>query len=1190
MTPHTLLRKAAPFMRQPSSKQKGFALVATITIMAILALVALAMLSLGTVETRAAKHNNARLEAQANARLALAIALGELQKSAGADQRVTAEADITGAAGHGKHHWVGVWSSQDNDNDGLADGDFLGWLASSATVSKNLLYSEISTPAPEESDPAWASMVGAGSADTTSEPKNAVLAEKVPLYDKSDEFSTNEASGHYAWWVGDEGVKARVNLENTQENLALAGQQTERAAIEVMAGFEEVAKDEENLDTAITTNSLRLIPGVAKDAFKKNFHSVTSHSYALATDTKNGGLKTDLSLLFEMNDAEFEAIAPADYAAYVNLDTPVSTEATEPKGLLFHQDNIHGPTIDVLRNHYRMYKNNIGSLDSPKFTALANKPNFQEFIDNPEGAWIRCPSALTFSQYRKVDIATSETMRIRNNKPIHMGPTTRALRNNISPYLNRITIYSIIEGVKGSAEEVDDPEAPIPIKFKLRILPIIHIHNPYNVAMEIPQMRVTLFVKNAMLHYEVDDETDDEKLINHLKDVEEKDQLYSENKYLFTQFVVDTTSYSPGQIKVFAPERNLTWGHQMPMSQITDMTDPNEFGIEVDHKFDVGVTEASENVKFFTTWNDDSKICVDIKESADSDWSYLWSGDISQLHQRTTGLIEDHGSSSPFDSMPDNIHPPSYYDEPTPISVLDLYVKPSKHRRHSSSDYSYSEGSPTVGFPSFVLGNPLAPSDSNRAYGENNGTAGRSLMSPMMHGHYNFAFDSFPVLESSYANGGDHSTWGWDNGSEGEEFTCIVEVPTAPMSSIGAFQHANITMTGAQPALAIGNSFPSLDLDDFSKTFHKPNKQTFYDLSYYANAELWDRYYFSSISPKESDYSSSKSQTISSLDEVVSDFMEGEVPLLNSRVTLRTTSQDNETIADELLDFKTSAAHLAIKGGFNINSTSVEAWKAMLAGNRNKTLLDNTGSEIDNEDLSTLSRSSRPAGEGYEEPSESNSSDSSWSGFAQLDDAQVEKLAEEIVTEIKRRRAQSLNKKGEVTPFLGLGEFVNRDPAGDKEMQLAGTIQHALNKSEINQALESYGTFTIADFNGLDENIKINTEASADASPTDLEVPLAASSPSFILQSDVLQNIGSSISARSDTFVIRAYGDSVDSKGKILATAWCEAVVQRTTQPINPDPQKPWEVDPNELTNTKATQWGRRFEMVSFRWLNKNEI
>ena len=76
--------------------------------------------------------------------------------------------------------------------------------------------------------------------------------------------------------------------------------------------------------------------------------------------------------------------------------------------------------------------------------------------------------------------------------------------------------------------------------------------------------------------------------------------------------------------------------------------------------------------------------------------------------------------------------------------------------------------------------------------------------------------------------------------------------------------------------------------------------------------------------------------------------------------------------------------------------------------------------------------------------------------------------------------------------------------------------------------------------------------------PTLLEQTLkppckAWGAPNYLTQADVLQVIGPVLSARSDTFVIRAYGDAVDPKGTVTARAWCEAVVQRTPDPLDPD-------------------------------------
>jgi hypothetical protein len=91
--------------------------------------------------------------------------------------------------------------------------------------------------------------------------------------------------------------------------------------------------------------------------------------------------------------------------------------------------------------------------------------------------------------------------------------------------------------------------------------------------------------------------------------------------------------------------------------------------------------------------------------------------------------------------------------------------------------------------------------------------------------------------------------------------------------------------------------------------------------------------------------------------------------------------------------------------------------------------------------------------------------------------------------------------------------------------------------------------------------------------------------PAWLTQADVLQSLAPALAARSDSFVIRAYGDAVDAGGKIQAVAWCEAVVQRTPEPLNPD-----ESGINPLNPGSKGDFGRRFVMTSFRWLSEEEI
>lgn len=85
------------FLYHPDDRaRRGFALVVTLILMMLLAVLALGMLSLSTVAIWSFSQSNPMLEAKANARLGLMITLGQLQEYAGADQRITATADLAG--------------------------------------------------------------------------------------------------------------------------------------------------------------------------------------------------------------------------------------------------------------------------------------------------------------------------------------------------------------------------------------------------------------------------------------------------------------------------------------------------------------------------------------------------------------------------------------------------------------------------------------------------------------------------------------------------------------------------------------------------------------------------------------------------------------------------------------------------------------------------------------------------------------------------------------------------------------------------------------------------------------------------------------------------------------------------------------------------------------------------------------
>lgn len=88
---------------------KGFALVVTLSLMILLTIIAVGLLSLSAISLRSSTNGEAQAKAFANARMAVIMAIGELQKKTGDDRRITADASLFPTAKQG--HLVGTWSS-----------------------------------------------------------------------------------------------------------------------------------------------------------------------------------------------------------------------------------------------------------------------------------------------------------------------------------------------------------------------------------------------------------------------------------------------------------------------------------------------------------------------------------------------------------------------------------------------------------------------------------------------------------------------------------------------------------------------------------------------------------------------------------------------------------------------------------------------------------------------------------------------------------------------------------------------------------------------------------------------------------------------------------------------------------------------------------------------------------------------
>ena len=71
---------------------------------------------------------------------------------------------------------------------------------------------------------------------------------------------------------------------------------------------------------------------------------------------------------------------------------------------------------------------------------------------------------------------------------------------------------------------------------------------------------------------------------------------------------------------------------------------------------------------------------------------------------------------------------------------------------------------------------------------------------------------------------------------------------------------------------------------------------------------------------------------------------------------------------------------------------------------------------------------------------------------------------------------------------------------------------------------------------------------------------------------------------RWDEVRVRTYGDARSPDGKVLA---CEATVRRARDFVDPADQPDITTQPVSQTNLTH---GRKFEIISFRWLNASEV
>jgi Tfp pilus assembly protein PilV len=347
-----------PPRSRPTNRRSGFALLVTIVLVAFLVLVLVGLASFTRVETQVASNSQQIAQARQNALMALNVALGKLQAAAGPDTRVTATADIVTGRDIGKKYWTGVWDASASGAD-----KNIAWLVSGAAPAG---ASGVTSALSAADGNTLVELVGDSSTDTSSPvgDGNRVRVETQPIkstgvpgFDPTDEVTV----GNFGYWVGDEGVKAKVSLNDpwkrppaadVEGSAAFASLLVATGASEADAGtFSFFGLQRTGIEgaSAAGTNtattdkiggaypilanpdfraaqprvlSLPQLPfthtsaqghATLNNAVKSRFHDLTATSRSLLTDAASGGLKRDLTAWLAAPDGPGNLPRDSDY-------------------------------------------------------------------------------------------------------------------------------------------------------------------------------------------------------------------------------------------------------------------------------------------------------------------------------------------------------------------------------------------------------------------------------------------------------------------------------------------------------------------------------------------------------------------------------------------------------------------------------------------------------------------------------------------------------------------------------------------------------------------------------------------------------------------------------------------------------------------------------------------------------------
>jgi len=1106
-----------------------------------------------------------------NALLGLQVALGELQAAAGPDQRVTANAEIleggysSVAPIEGKAQWSGVWKTNDFDPSNPLTKTFVGWLASNSVEEDTLDRAEAAFVQPIE-------MVSAKerSDGTTTLTVPAVQAERV---------STTNDEMAYAWVVLDEGVKAKVspNAWEREAAYSASGQlsqalrfgPSEVAGLNALEGLElfeaEVSIDDR--EKLLSLASVAIASG-GSEIETSYFHDLTTQSFGVLSDVRNGGLKRDLSRgLGEQFASKFEG-----------------------RNLLPGPSPVMPLKWDAVKAYYDLYK----LLENADTTNPVLNPSSTVTLyteDNGRGEFV-----------------PDENVALKDGVVKGWNLDQHPIAPVVQQFIWRIggmggqwhesggVVWTGIPSPRKrpSANYLEE-HASTDFGRQL-ISPMVVLWNPYNVTLDVSDFRVTY---NPAFEYKLNVRDDSGLSVSpsgELIDPAESSNLYdlwleSESLSYSDHFSVELLSnydrpgrslknpeqtlLNPGEMKIFGlhfetasskwDENNYFgggiggWSDNPDVPQLLGPKNGNTYSnfragfnardIKL-NQYSLGWVHDSVELELPASIDpEDFRLVLSISNAASTTNSaegYVVR-DVSGLIPNLSGVQTFSfagslgGKFDPFTLADYNeIFRDSRYD----TSYAENLWAANLVATLKTSDAMYGEG--TV--PFLAQFNPLAWHSRSTTEQPHSPIWDVRLFD---RNDWNNVF-----LNSNSAVPNGVATWGNSTGFSGQERVVLKEIPRQPLWSVGQLMHSDIGVVDTAPLYTVGASYAP-PFGSFNVTEYTDDTV---DLAWHYNDALFDSYFFSTVPELGQDLKYPPFKVFNG------DFISSLNPLPNSRLHFyRSSDQSEAAHLAALKDTESAAANLLVDGAFNVNSTSVDAWKSVLSSLRQTKPIrvrDTTGT-IDSdasltpaEVINAIPRFLHPMASN--ENSGDGSEATAWAGFRSLEDSELTDLAAAIVDEVKLRG-----------PFLSMADFVNRRLTNDATGR-SGALQAALDNT-VNDPLNFGGSPT--------DSTLPETSNFAPAS--------GAGAPGWVLQNDVLQSLAPVMTVRSDTFKIRAYGEAGNTASGDVNRVWCEIVVQRYPDWVDVGTDKDAFRPPTSAINLK---YGRQFEVLSFRWLEADEI